>query len=73
MAHLPQVDHHLAAAVERMPGVFCVNQIQQGQLPGVRFRHPAGRVGRGAGNPRQLALAGQRQRPVRVDPMLAVS
>ncbi len=73
VAHLPQVDRHLAAAVERMPGVLRVNQCQQGQRPGVRFRPPARRVDRGTGNPGQFALAGQRQRPVRIDPALAVA
>jgi len=73
MAQLTQIDHHLAAAVERMPRVFGINQSQQRQFFVVRFRHPAGRVGRGSGNPRQLALTGQRQRPVRVDPALAVA
>ena len=67
-----QVDHPLAAAVERMPRVFGVDQGQQRQFPGVWFLRLAGRVDRGAGDARQFALAGQRQRPRLVDPALAV-
>ncbi len=73
MPQATQVDHHLAAAVERMPGVLLVNQGQQGQLLWVRFRRPARRVDRGTGNPCQFALAGQRQRPVRINPALAAA
>ena len=72
VTHLPNVNQHLAAAVERMPRVFGVDQGQQRQFLGVWFRRLAGRVGRGSGDARQSALAGQRQRPARADPTLAV-
>jgi len=55
-----------------MPRVFGVDQGRQRQLLRVRPRRPARRVDRGAGNARQFASPGQRQRPCRVDPALAV-
>ncbi len=60
VAQAAQVGRHLAAAVERMPRVFRVDQRQQFQFLPVRFRRAAGRVEERAGDARQCALAARR-------------
>jgi hypothetical protein len=71
MAAARQVAHHLAAAVERVAGVFLVDEATQYQIITREGLRSLPRVHAGAGHPGQHALAAHGQRLVFVDPTVA--
>lgn len=68
MAPFLEEDHHLAAAVERTPGIFLVNQAAEQQIAFVDWPRLLLRIAGGTGDVGQNALPDNGHRISAVDP-----